>query len=395
MSSIIQTKRSFRKNSISMQIKKSRIKLIGSLLMLLAVPATSTAQNVNKPSQHCDSTMALSKYDLNAPVGWGTVGGTVTGSNGQNPITVTTAEAFIKALKDSTARTIYVKGTLTFPMQKSIKNIKNKTIYGLPGSVLVNPVHSADPKKTGVLLIKNSRNLILRNLTFKGAGAYDIDGRDNLTIQNCDYVWVDHCDFQDGVDGNFDCNNGTDHVSITWCRFRYLIEPWKGGEGGSDNHRFSNLIGGSDKNAAVDNGHLRITMANCWWDAGCVSRMPRVRFGQVHIVNCLYSSNVITTCVGVGYHSNIYLENSAFTTESARKNAWELYATKKNFTDYNITVRGNIGAPDAQAKSGNNPYFNPYDNYSYKPYDASLVENEVSKHAGATLPCPKDYPCEQ
>jgi pectate lyase len=67
-------------------------------------------------------------------------------------------------------------------------------------------------------------------------------------MQACDYIWVDHCDFQDGVDGNFDANNGSDHLSITWCRFRYLIAPWAGGSGGSNDHRNTNLWGGSDSN---------------------------------------------------------------------------------------------------------------------------------------------------
>jgi pectate lyase len=107
--------------------------------------------------------------------------------------------------------------------------------------------------------------VILRNLTFKGPGAYDVDGRDNLFITESDHMWIDHCDFQDAIDGCLDISNGSDLISVTWCRFRYLIAPWAGGSGGSDDHRFPNLVGSSDKKDS-DAGKLRVTYACCWWD---------------------------------------------------------------------------------------------------------------------------------
>lgn len=339
----------------------------------------STGTTTTKPS-----TSGLSKYDANAPVGWGTVGGKITGSADKNPVVVTTAAELISAMSGTDAKTIYVKGTLTFSGQLSVNGAQNKTVYGLPGSVLVNPTHTASVDKTGILMLKNSKNVILRNLTFKGAGAYDIDGKDNLTVQNCQYLWVDHCDFQDGVDGNFDCNNGSDNICVTWCRFRYLLAPYAGGSGGSNDHRFSDLWGGSDKNTK-DLGKLRTTFANCWWDEGCRERQPRVRFGQVHIMNCLYSSSVSNYCIGAAYRSNIYAENCAFTSSKAQKTPWKRYATASGYTDYNITMKGCQGAADVQQRSGNIAYFIPSNVYSLSAYPASEVQNEVSAHAGATL----------
>jgi pectate lyase len=313
------------------------------------------------------------------------VGGTITGSGNKNVVTVTSAADLVKAMSGTDAKTIYVKGTLVFSGQLAVQNAANKTVYGLPGSVLSNPVHTGSVDKTGILMIKNSRNIILRNLTFKGAGAYDIDGKDNLTLQNCQYMWVDHCDFQDGVDGNFDANNGSDNISVTWCRFRYLIKPWAGGSGGSDKHCFSDLWGGSDKNISKDGGKLNTTFANCWWDEGCIERMPRVRFGKIHIVNCLYSSSVASYCIGAAYRSNIYVENTAFTSRAAQKNPWAVKATSSGYKDYNITLKGCYGASDTQSRSGSQSFFNPYSYYKYTPYAANLVESVVSSGAGATL----------
>ncbi len=352
------------------------------LLTLLAsiMSLATMAQSVD--------TESLSPYDMNVPIGWATVGGSITGSNDENPVTVETKAALVSALSGTTKKTIYVKGTIEFTGLTSINGAQNKTVYGLPESVLSNTTHTSDASKTGILQLKNCKNIIFRNLTFKSAGAYDIDGSDNLELQNSTFIWIDHCDFQDGVDGNLDCNNGSDNICISWCRFHYLIDPWSGGSGGSNDHRFSNLWGGSDGNASKDQGKLRTTFVNCWWDEGCKERMPRIRFGQVHILNCLYSSSIANYCVGTGYRCNAYIEKSAFTSSKAKSTPWKNYATKSGYTDYNVTVTSCQGANDTQSKSGSIAYFIPSENYTYESYNASLVESVVSNSdngAGATL----------
>ena len=324
-------------------------------------------------------------------VGWASVNRNMTGSNDENPMTVTTADELKSAMKTAGKVTIYIKGDINIDGQIAFDGITDKTIYGLSGSKLVNSRHSENKKESGILMLKNCRNIILRNLTFQGAGAYDIDGNDNLTLSGCEYIWVDHCDFQDGVDGNLDCNNGTDHVSITWCRFRYLLTPWGNGSGGADDHRYSNLIGSSDKNAEKDEGRLRITYANCWWDEGCRERMPRIRFGQVHIVNCLYSSSVSNYCIGTGYRCNAYVEKCVFINQ---KNPWKNYATSGSYTDYNITVTDCVGAKDEQSNSGNIEFFNPYAiiGYNISTCDKEQTEERVRQGAGATLPIEEGEP---
>lgn len=330
----------------------------------------------------------LSPYDQNAPLGWATVGGTVTGGEGGTKVTVTTRTELLNAMAGTAKKIIYVKGEIEFTGSTTLRSAQNKTVIGLKGSALVNSIHSSTVSQSGILYLRDCKNIILRNLTFKSAGAYDIDGNDNLTLHGCTYMWIDHCDFQDGVDGNFDCNNGSDNICVSWCRFRYLISPWAGGSGGSDDHRNCNLWGGSDKNASTDQGKLRTTFANCWWDEGCSERMPRVRFGKVHVVNSLYSSSNAHYCVGYGYKSNIYVEGCAFTSAAAKKTPWKNYATSSKYTDYNITTRDNLNASDFQSRSGSEEYFIPTDYYTLASYSSSLVEQVVGNEtngAGATL----------
>ena len=327
-------------------------------------------------------TSSMSAQDQNAPIGWGA---SVTGSADKNVVTVTTLSDLQSALSGTDQKTIVVSGTITFTGRVVIEGVQNKSIYGMPDATLVNPTHTATVNNTGILTLKNCSNIIIRNLTFKGAGAYDVDGNDNLTLQACTNIWIDHCDFQDGVDGNLDCNNGSDNICVSWCRFRYLIDPWSGGSGGSNDHRFSDLWGGGDS-ASGDEGKLNTTFVNCWWDEGCKQRMPRIRFGKVHILNCLYSSTSADYCVGGGYKSNVYIEKCAFTSSQAQSNPWMNFATSGIYTDYNYTLTGCTGADDAQARSGSNDYFVP--SYDYNSYASDQVESVVSNAtngAGATL----------
>lgn len=326
-----------------------------------------------------------SAYDLARPAGWATVDGQVTGGNDENPVKVTTLAELKSALTGTAKKTIYVEGTIEFSGIVYIQNVQNKTVYGLPGSVLQNSKHSETVSESGILSFKRCKNIILRNLTFKGAGAYDMDGYDNLELYASTYIWVDHCDFQDGVDGCFDCNNGSDNICVSWCRFRYLIKPWAGGSGGSKDHRFCNNWGGDDKQTN-NKGKLRTTFLACWWDEGCKERMPRVRFGKVHVANCLYSSSVTNYCVGGGYLSNVYIDKCIFKGSNAQKYPWKNYATASGKKDYNYTITGCSGAADKQAKSGSNAYFIPSDYYTLNLQDPSVIEPDIRQYAGATLP---------
>lgn len=143
-----------------------------------------------------------------------------------------------------------------------------------------------------------------------------MDGRDNLTSEGCINLWVDHCEFQDGTDGNFDIKNTSDNITVSWCKFTYLKPAVAGGPGGSNDHRFSNLIGSSSTDAPAD-GHYSVTFQNCYWAAGCKDRMPRSRNGQLHILNCYYNTAGVSNsnALGLGGGTNnltCYVENTNF-----------------------------------------------------------------------------------
>lgn len=342
----------------------------------------------------------LSTYDLNRPFGWGAQPGfEVTGGAGGTEVVVTTEAEFEAAIttKDPVTKErdvpmiIYVKGEIEFKSMHTW-HVKNKTILGLPGS----RIYSKDrtKKNSGIMKFSSgsgadSENIILRNLTIQGAGAYDTDGDDALLFQGVKRIWVDHCTIGDGVDSSFDCNHESDYVCVTWCHFIYRIPPLAGGSGGADDHRFCNTWGASDK-ATESIGHLNTTFANCWWDEGCMERCPRVRFGKVHVVNCYYTNTGNHYSIGYGYQSNIYAEKCWFANGVVIDKDYT--DAKHGYPDYNYQLvgcqLGGSSVADKKQDVGGANYFDPDDYYTYEGFDVNLVPSVVGNEntgAGANL----------
>jgi pectate lyase len=184
-------------------------------------------------------TVQVRAQDQCTVVGWASENGGVTGGGTATPTVVTTYNELKAALTSASVKVVHVSGTITIPSggRISFQNQSGKTIYGLPGSKIES--HDQTKDGSGILYIKNCSNFIFKNLTFEGPGAYDVDGWDNMTLDNCKNVWVDHCEYQDGIDGNLDVKNASDYISITWCKFIYKKAPIPDGPGGADDHRFS------------------------------------------------------------------------------------------------------------------------------------------------------------
>lgn len=143
-------------------------------------------------------------------------------------------------------------------------------------------------RRSGVFYITNCSNLIIRNLSFQGPGSVDVGGYDLVSVINgTNHVWVDHCEFIDGQDGNFDITNESDFITTSWCHFHYTDRSYV--------HQNTNLVGSNDKydgksgETFDDTGKLNITFAYNEWGENCRSRMPMARFGKIHMLNNWYN----------------------------------------------------------------------------------------------------------
>ena len=356
------------KDATSIKSPKGDLGGLLFFLLLFAVFAIST-------------TAAAQDYCMTAPIGYGRA---TTGGGDGKIVLVKTHTELRNALRTSGAAVIIVTENITFGSGQQIsETISNKTLLGLPGVKLIS---TARVKNGGILSLKDgSSNVIIRNLIFEGPGAYDVDGNDLLTNNGCNNLWVDHCEFYDGVDGNFDNVNGADNITISWCKFGYKIAPLAGGSGGSNDHRFSNLIGGS-ASAAPSDGQYSITFQYCRWSDGCKERMPRARNAQLHILNCYYNTNVSGSLAlglegGSKGGTTCYVEGCDFKKVSR---VYQRYGD----TSQPLTVKyidcikagsTNIGASNIGEA--------PKPTYAYTAIAATAVETAVTsaQGAGATL----------
>ena len=135
-------------------------------------------------------------------------------------------------------------------------------------------------------------------------------------MRNATHVWIDHNSFEDRDtpdeslpnhfgqqdqihDGLVDVTNQSDLVTVSWNRFAH--------------HDKTMMIGNSDS-ASGDVGKLRVTVHHNAFD-DLVQRVPRVRYGKVHLYNNYYNVPNPESYVyswGAGKDSAIFAENNFF-----------------------------------------------------------------------------------
>ena len=74
---------------------------------------------------------------------------------------------------------------------------------------------------------------------------------------------------------------------------------------------------GNDDDRTSDRGKLHVTMHHNWYAENVRGRMPRVRYGHVHIYNNYYNSVGNSYCIGVGYECHIRVQNTYLESVSA------------------------------------------------------------------------------
>jgi len=275
------------------------------------------------------------------------------------------------------------RGTVRIP--------SHTTMIGVaPGAGFVN----------GSLLVANVEQVIVRNLAIhnpcdvgprwdpqdgaKGNWNSQFDG---IGVVGSHHVWIDHNSFTDAPDtderqpiehgmrkqchdGALDITQGSDLVSVSYNRFAL--------------HEKNMLIGAGDR-ATGDAGHLRVTLkANLFEHVA--ERSPRVRYGQVHLLNNYYVGDRKHPVyhhgysVGVAHASRIVSDANAFDiagATSCRQIVRDPAASAGIFTD-----RGSLlnGQPLADCPYGGDAGWRVP--YTYAALPASEVARHVQENAG-------------
>lgn len=241
-----------------------------------------------------------------------------TGGGDATPITVSTATDFKTAIAGNTPAVIYVNGLL------NVGNVSigsNKTVVGM----------TEESGLTGGMVRLTGTNYIIQNLTFGPASG------DVMEVSGATKVFITKCSFRDCTDELLSIVRQSDFVTVSWCKF-YFSQ--------SHSHAFGSLIGNRD-DATADRGKLHVTMHHNWYGNGVRGRMPRVRYGHVHIYNNYFNSTGNGYCIGVGFECNIRLEYSCFESVSS------------SWADYGGASNGKIGWSNIKFVNSTQPTFMP------------------------------------
>lgn len=160
-------------------------------------------------------------------------------------------------------------------------------------------------RNSGIFRFNDCENIIIRDIAFIGPGSVDVGASDLLTLVGSSHVWVDHCLFQDGMDGNFDIVTRSDFVTVSWCVFRYTDKCFS--------HPLSCLVAASNSESqGKDN--FNVTFAYNHFAEGIGGRCPMARFGNIHEYCNHFSCGATGGKIGVRHCSAFLLENNYFST---------------------------------------------------------------------------------
>ncbi len=298
-------------------------------------------------------------------LGWSTTHGGTTGGSGGTEVTVTSQSQLENYLGSSSNYIIYIEGTIEItPFGHELPVGSNTTLIGKGSDATL---------KGGGLGIGGVSNVIVKNLYFRDAFV-DFDGKttdnDAIEINNSTNVWINHCDFSRYDDGLIDIKNAADYVTVSWCRFH--------------NHNKVMLIG-ADDNDTQDIGHLNVTVHHNWFDGeggiGLHQRVPRVRFGKVHVFNNFYNKMVIRGPMAA-WEADLLLENNYF------KDCKDPHPVEGNASDSKLRASGNIYDNSSGRKDQKNTsaVFDASSYYAYTLHETGDVPALVMAGAGVNAP---------
>jgi len=263
-----------------------------------------------------------------ASVEGGTTGG---GTDLASALVVSTMDELQDAAEDAGAAIILVEpGTYA----GTLRVTSDKTIVGVEPGVLIQGNISISGDDVS--------NVIVRNLAVRGNHCETYDecraGADAVYMGNgAHHIWLDHLDISDGQDGNCDATQGADYITVSWTKFYYTYDK---------EHRFSNLIAGSDSEPDSV-GKLHITYMNSHWGERVDTRQPRGRFGNIHMLNNYHNTGG-GQIHGVGKDMALIAENCFYDedgqtiwTDMGSPRGWKGVGNEGTGSDLNAT-RGSV-----------------------------------------------------
>lgn len=268
---------------------------------------------------------------------------------------------------------------------------KGEMIVEIPSNTTLLGVGNAAGFSGGQLSLSGVTNVVIRNLTIENACDYfpswyqssenNFNSEfDNLLVSTSTWVWIDHCTFSDGQASSYYKVDTVNHANLDWVTYDGLIDVVRGSDyvtiswNRIENHDKTMLFGNSDS-SAQDRGKLNITVHHNYF-SGVKQRLPRVRFGKVHIYNNLYE-NIGGYAIGVGDNSRIYSEKNIFYSR-----ATSIKAMDDTSNEGYIWDEGSLNADSSKLDTPALVGWNPSDIYPYAIDDVNVLITLIQAGAG-------------
>ncbi|MCA9257801.1 MAG: hypothetical protein KDA61_01320 [Planctomycetales bacterium] len=291
-----------------------------------------------------------------SPIGFASLnGGTVGGGNGPT-VTATTASQFRNYAKQPGPLNILVDRSLNIG---GTSIASDKTILGVGDA----------GELVGSLQLSGVNNVIIQNLAISNPS--NAGEGDSITLRASTNVWIDHNNIFNAPDGLLDIVRESDFVTVSWNKFFYTQEY---ADSANSGHRFAMLIGNTD-NAPEDADNLRVTMHHNYWGDLVHERMPRVRYGDVHVFNNYFNTPGDNYAIRIAKASELLIENNSFEDVT---DPYEKYITEG--PDGLAEARGNLFVRTSGKRDAGDDVFDPP--YEYAMDAAVDVKALVLASAG-------------
>ncbi|KAL8532540.1 hypothetical protein ACS0TY_008944 [Phlomoides rotata] len=124
---------------------------------------------------------------------------------------------------------------------------------------------------------------------------------DAISVYSSNHIWIDHVSLSRATDGLIDVIEGSTAITISNCKFNH--------------HNDVMLLGAHDSNSK--DAIMQVTVAFNKFGIGLIQRMPRCRWGFVHVVNNDYSHWELYA-IGGSAHPTIISQGNRFRASNYR-----------------------------------------------------------------------------
>ncbi|CAI9112277.1 OLC1v1012698C1 [Oldenlandia corymbosa var. corymbosa] len=201
---------------------------------------------------------------------------------------------------------------------------------------------------------------------------------DGISIFGSTNIWIDHVSMSNCQDGLIDAVQASTAITISNCHFTH--------------HNEAMLFGASDSSS--EDAIMQITVAFNHFGQGIIQRLPRVRWGFVHIVNNDYT-HWLMYAIGGSQHPTILSQGNRFIAPPnafAKEITKRDYAPESTWKNWVWKSQGDLmmnGAFFVQSGDPNHKFVSGADMISPKPGEFA---NKLTRFAGA-LNCILRKPC--